>query len=548
MIQSIHQRIGQLFCLIALSLMIAPSQAKVVVYGGEFGDNFLSSFSNSVVNLAQADLQTLIGDRYNGENALVNGGEGSLGHVIEHAVVGCLTGAALGGDCGASAVAAGISAVYAGAADPEQALRDQLQFIANAELLGGLGAALASGGDTNATMIASGIAGSAFQNNYLTHAQFNMMETDLRACGEDQACQREVYASFTEISAEQQHQLAMCGADIACMAPHLQAIAAAQNHPLRMALLAARGPISSALQEFEYQVDVAYFGQTESFFDTGYFEGIYTPDYSAYFGYPEWAATNCTGQAGSACMARFQQDLQSQLFWQGARSGAQAFVISAGAGMAVGVAPEAALALRQCAANFNCWETLTIGIGEVGLGLSGATAGQTFMTVGTVGAVAGKLVLSNGGEILGVIDDLNRVLRPVSQTPYELGRLLLTTPEGVTGYLDDGSFVAIPSVGASNGVSAAIQPIVGDPKLQNLMDNIYKGASNPNRVGDGTLADAVRFEKSTGGTVGGKIHTIKAQETITGLSNWLKNTPHALEADRQEAITQIQNLRDALGY
>lgn len=100
---------------------------------------------------------------------------------------------------------------------------------------------------------------------------------------------------------------------------------------------------------------------------------------------------------------------------------------------------------------------------------------------------------------------------------------------------------------APNNLPAATQPIVGDHKLQNLMDNIDKGTSNPNRVGDGTLADAVRYENATGGTVGGRTHTIKAQETIRGLQNWLDRNPHGLQADRQEAITQIQNLQDALG-
>jgi hypothetical protein len=83
-----------------------------------------------VVNLVQADLQTLIGDRYNGQNALVNEGEGSAGHVLEHSFVGCITGAALGGNCGASAVAAGLSAIYAGVVEPDQALRNSDQSIA----------------------------------------------------------------------------------------------------------------------------------------------------------------------------------------------------------------------------------------------------------------------------------------------------------------------------------------------------------------------------------------------------------------------------------
>lgn len=84
-------------------------------------------------------------------------------------------------------------------------------------------------------------------------------------------------------------------------------------------------------------------------------------------------------------------------------------------------------------------------------------------------------------------------------------------------------------------------------KLQNLMDNIYKGTRNPNRASDGTLADAVRYEHATGGTVGGRTHTIKAEETLAGLQNWLDRNPHALQVDRQEAITQIQSLKTALG-
>jgi filamentous hemagglutinin len=180
------------------------------VYGGTFGDNFLSSFSNSVVNLAQADLQTLIGDRYNGANALLNGGEGSAGHVFEHALLGCLAGSALGVSCEASAAAAEVSAIYAGAVDPDRATNNAALFTANATLLGGLGAALASGGDTNATMIASGVAGSAFQNNYLTHAQLEAFAAEIQACAStDEACQKQVALKYQTISDLQNDALAL---------------------------------------------------------------------------------------------------------------------------------------------------------------------------------------------------------------------------------------------------------------------------------------------------------------------------------------------------
>ncbi|WP_288960273.1 site-specific integrase [uncultured Sulfitobacter sp.] len=80
--------------------------------------------------------------------------------------------------------------------------------------------------------------------------------------------------------------------------------------------------------------------------DTGLFESIYTPNYSAYFEYPEWAASNYGGLAASACMAGFQQQLKFDLFLQGMGSGAQAFVISAGVG-SIAVAPSAALAFTS---------------------------------------------------------------------------------------------------------------------------------------------------------------------------------------------------------
>ena len=166
---------------------VVKAGLTTAVYGGEFGDNFKGAFTSTFVNLAQADLQSLIGDRYNGANTLVNGGEGSIGHVLEHAFAGCITGAALGGSCEASAAAAAISALHAGAVDPQQALRKSGEAIALAELFGGLAAAIVSGGDTNATMIASGIAGSAFENNYLFHEEAlerAQLRNQLQECSE----------------------------------------------------------------------------------------------------------------------------------------------------------------------------------------------------------------------------------------------------------------------------------------------------------------------------------------------------------------------------
>lgn len=88
---------------------------------------------------------------------------------------------------------------------------------------------------------------------------------------------------------------------------------------------------------------------------------------------------------------------------------------------------------------------------------------------------------------------------------------------------------------------------MGDPKLQNYVDNLYKGTTNPGRVGTGTTADAVRNEILTGQPTGRVFRTIKAQETVNGLTNWLRNNPGASASDRLVAQSLLDDLSNALG-
>lgn len=85
-------------------------------------------------------------------------------------------------------------------------------------------------------------------------------------------------------------------------------------------------------------------------------------------------------------------------------------------------------------------------------------------------------------------------------------------------------------------------PQVGSTKLQNLVNNLYKGTTNPNRVGNGTTMDAIRNEIATGVPTGGRMHTIKGQETLNGLNNWLRRNKDADYYDRLVA----QSLADEL--
>ncbi|TDP42817.1 hypothetical protein [Nocardia ignorata] len=92
----------------------------------------------------------------------------------------------------------------------------------------------------------------------------------------------------------------------------------------------------------------------------------------------------------------------------------------------------------------------------------------------------------------------------------------------------------------------AVKPTVSDTKLQNILNDLYKGANNANRTGDGTTADAVRNEYLTLEPTEGKWHLTKAMESQRGLAKWLMDKSNANSPDRAVAIREMQNLMDAL--
>jgi hypothetical protein len=436
-------RIAQNFIAFLLVVQLVLSQnthhsLTTAVYGGTFGDNFQRSFSNSVVNLAQADLQNLIGDRHNGANALLNGGEGSAGHVFEHALLGCLAGSALGGSCEASAAA--ISALYAGAVDPQQASDSAALFTANAALLGGLGAALAFGGDNNATMIASGIAGSAFGNNYLTHAQWEQLAADIRACMGDTDCESLIRASYAALSARQNEEYFACIAanDMACIIRVRDelAVVAMNSDSIQETLIALNTSLGGGLAPWSglLNQDQVAVSATEIVYGDG---NRITPQQAQEIFAIDRALLCTGGMSTGDCLAAIA-DARSERGAAGLIGGA---VVIGG----LAVAPAALSALASCAANPACLGTLPTLLGEVSLGASGATAGSTFVTLGAAGAgLTGKLLLQKGDEILGVLDTVTgQTLRYVGTSAS--GRALVQTAEGGVGIFDDaGRLVSLP--------------------------------------------------------------------------------------------------------
>jgi len=90
-----------------------------------------------------------------------------------------------------------------------------------------------------------------------------------------------------------------------------------------------------------------------------------------------------------------------------------------------------------------------------------------------------------------------------------------------------------------------IKPTVENKKLNNIINDIYKGQNSADPIGNGTTMDAVRYEKKTGLCVGGRNHTTKAQRLIKGINNVLL-TKDILSKDVATAIALRDDLQDAL--
>jgi RHS repeat-associated protein len=94
------------------------------------------------------------------------------------------------------------------------------------------------------------------------------------------------------------------------------------------------------------------------------------------------------------------------------------------------------------------------------------------------------------------------------------------------------------AVGPAGGAGEILPtPNVSDPKLENIVKNLYKGTANPNRIGNGTTADAIRGEGS---------HVQKGLDESRALTKWLEANPEAPTGDQIVARSLLQDLLSAL--
>ncbi|MFC9928499.1 polymorphic toxin-type HINT domain-containing protein [Streptomyces sp. NPDC127190] len=90
-------------------------------------------------------------------------------------------------------------------------------------------------------------------------------------------------------------------------------------------------------------------------------------------------------------------------------------------------------------------------------------------------------------------------------------------------------------------------PSVSDSRLQNLVNDLYKGTTNPARTGDGTTMSAIRDELSSGQLVHGRNHVAKGNQYAKALNKWISRNhrggdPHDLIVAR----SLLADLKSAL--
>lgn len=131
-------------------------------------------------------------------------------------------------------------------------------------------------------------------------------------------------------------------------------------------------------------------------------------------------------------------------------------------------------------------------------------------------------------------------------SPENVGVALGLGSFGSNLYTGRGGFTPAFSVSGKNSASLLNKPNVIHPKLQNIVNDLYKGAKGPNPIGSGSTADAVRNELATGVATHGNFHSQKAREYINALSNWQRNNPNASVSDRHIAEMLKRDLQNAL--
>ncbi len=169
------------------------------------------------------------------------------------------------------------------------------------------------------------------------------------------------------------------------------------------------------------------------------------------------------------------------------------------------------------------------GLAQDGVSLFNNTIGYSIATTD------GQVARSDYGGIPGADEYINGEMSSAEQGGYFVGQVVM----GATGLAK--------SVAQKTASQAASIPIVVDQRLSNIVDDLYKGVTNPNRFGNGTTMDAMKHELATGDKVFGRDHVKKGKESLRALQKWSAKPPEgSLASDRFVAEDLIGQLRTIL--
>ena len=190
---------------------LSGAVSSTILGGGSFADNLKTSAISSVVDAVGKSAANAIGD------AFPNSGGTNVANYAAHAVLGCATAAAKGGDCASGAIGAAAGEVAAAtgfvnwaAAGMGQTLTDNGTVFFSG-LIGGTVAAAVGSVDKVESNFATGTATAtnAVTNNYLNHNQIKEKEQRL-ATVKDEADRQAIRDEYEQLDINQRDNAASC--------------------------------------------------------------------------------------------------------------------------------------------------------------------------------------------------------------------------------------------------------------------------------------------------------------------------------------------------
>ena len=89
------------------------------------------------------------------------------------------------------------------------------------------------------------------------------------------------------------------------------------------------------------------------------------------------------------------------------------------------------------------------------------------------------------------------------------------------------------------------RPEVSNPDLKSIIDDLYSGQGKKGQVGNGTMMDAIRYERITRGKVGKKRHSQKGKMKIIELENLLSDLSRQDKRVARNIIKEIKSARSS---